>query len=578
MDKVMLYLFESSLILASLYLLYVLALKKETFFNLNRFFLLAILICSLAFPFISVDFSSSGVKAIYGPAYEFNQIRLSYHDVFKELSFERGELVQPDGHALSEESFFVGHGWRSALIYAFIALYISGVVFCLSKMAWSFWRIRRLIRKYPHRDMNGVTLVKVSNSVAPFSFMKYAFVSDELTNSPSFDQILQHEAVHVHQLHTLDLIFVQVCAAFFWFNPVIWFLVRSLKTVHEYIADRKIIDSGYSIVDYQTVLLDQLINNHSYEVVHNFNLSSIKKRLAMMSIPKSGLTGKIRSALTIAGAMTFSVLVIQCNAVLENRYVTEEPISWAIADEDLKSPGSKTISTKANIDERIVIVNIGEHSRASIAEMVNIINGMNPKVVGMDAFFISPRDEKTDLLLSEALTSTKNLVMAGRLKDGEITTSNKSFIEGSELNFANLAVSSNNQQVEAFKPVMNVNGENVYAFAMEIARLYNPKSIKAYVDRGLTKIDYTCNALIGTNESNEGFLTIEGDAILERNVEHSIEGKVVLLGFLGKYLGQPGVKEDRFFSPLRNSPSDGMPDMFGVVIHANIISQILDGR
>ena len=554
------------------------ALKKETFFNLNRFFLIAILACSLLFPFISIDLNSSNVDAVHQPITQLNQIRISYHDALRGLSFERSGTLEPGAHATTGDGSFLAGDWRTMLTYAFLVIYISGIIFCLSKMAWSLWHIRRLIRKHPKVNINGIRLVKIPQPVAPFSFMKYVFVSDELTNSPNFDQVLAHEKVHVHQRHSLDLVFVQLCAAFFWFNPVVWFLAKTLKTVHEYIADKQMIVKGYSLFEYQAMLLGQLINNHAYGLAHNFNLSSVKKRLAMMSIPESGLTGKVRTVLTLVGALVFSALIIQGNALLDAQYSREGANNQPLASNIPGSAASANQNQVTEIDPRIIIVNIGEHSRANVARMVNIINETGPRVVGVDAFFITPRDAQVDKMLADALASTKNLVMAGRFREGSIATSWSNFSERSPLNFANLPVDTANQQVKFFMPRLEVEGKKVYAFAMEVARRYDPESIEEFISKGPTKIDYLGNVGDGTSASNNRFMAIDGDDILERNFEQSFEGKIVIFGFLGKYLGQPDVTEDRFITPLNDSPDQATPDMFGVVVHANIISQILDGR
>jgi hypothetical protein len=59
MARLIMYLFESSAVLAFFYLIYVLVLRRETFFNINRFFLLGITIVSLLFPLMSLDFNKN---------------------------------------------------------------------------------------------------------------------------------------------------------------------------------------------------------------------------------------------------------------------------------------------------------------------------------------------------------------------------------------------------------------------------------------------------------------------------------------------------------------------------------------
>ena len=58
--------------------------------------------------------------------------------------------------------------------------------------------------------------------------------------------------------------------------------------------------------------------------------------------------------------------------------------------------------------------NIGKENRAGIAYLVSLINQNNPKVVGVDSFFKSPKDSIGDLLLEEAFAGVKNLILANK--------------------------------------------------------------------------------------------------------------------------------------------------------------------
>ncbi len=56
-----------------------------------------------------------------------------------------------------------------------------------------------------------------------------------------------------------------------------------------------------------------------------------------------------------------------------------------------------------------------------------------------------------------------------------------------------------------------------------------------------------------------------------------ITGNVVMFCFLGKYLGDRESLEDKFYTPLNEKYiGRAFPDMFGGVVHANIITMILN--
>jgi beta-lactamase regulating signal transducer with metallopeptidase domain len=318
MSSLILYLLESSAVLAFFYVLYILVLKRETFFSFNRFFLIGILVFSLLSPFLKFDFIPSNVVAVEQPIEEISKIRLSYYEAIADWEIEN--LSSTESLELSGENtsvFYSGIEWAKIIQTILFIIYLVGIVACLSRTIWTLRGIWKMTRIYPNDIIDGVKVIKIPSPIAPFSFLNYVFVPNSLNNPPDFDQIMAHEKIHIEQRHSIDLIFVQLLAAFLWFNPLIWQLIKSLKTTHEYIADKKIINAGYSLVEYQSLLLRQLISNNSFGLVHNFNLSFIKKRITMMEIKKSGWEGRAKVAMVLCAVVLFSLFIVQCNAVID---------------------------------------------------------------------------------------------------------------------------------------------------------------------------------------------------------------------------------------------------------------------
>ena len=315
MISLIIYLIESSIVLTAFYLLYVLVLKKETFFNLNRFFLLGIVLCSLMIPHLSLDFTPDQVKVVNQPIEEINRARMSYHELMETWDFETSN-TPPEQVQLIQYESESSLDWKSISLSTIVIIYCIGIIFCLSRTFWTLSWIRKLIVSSPKEKMEGIIVVKTVETISPFSFLNYVFVHQSLMNTTEFDQIMAHEKTHIKEKHSYDLIFVQLLAAFFWFNPVIWRLIKSLKTAHEYIADKKMINAGYSLVEYQSLLLQQLISNHSHGLVHNFNLSFIKKRITMMQNNKSGWSGRLKATMAVVGTILVGAIIIQGNSAM----------------------------------------------------------------------------------------------------------------------------------------------------------------------------------------------------------------------------------------------------------------------
>jgi hypothetical protein len=317
MVEVIIYLMESSVMLALFYLLYWFVLRKETFFSVSRFFLIGAPVASLLLPLISIEIMTPTLGPVERPIEAFSNFRMSYYDAIAGWEFDatRGRDAsvarEPTGVASVPGSFEI-------IMFIILIIYAVGVVVILSKNVWTIRWIKSLIGCSATISRDGVIIIKIPQPIAPFSFFRYVFVHDAIVDTPEFDQILAHEKTHIEQRHSFDLVFIQILAAFLWFNPIVWQLIKSLKTTHEYIADRRIINSGYSLVEYQTLLLKQLISNNSFGLVHNFNLSFIKKRITMMKNKRSGRSGKIRAAMAIAATLIVSVAIIQCNTKLDD--------------------------------------------------------------------------------------------------------------------------------------------------------------------------------------------------------------------------------------------------------------------
>ena len=94
--------------------------------------------------------------------------------------------------------------------------------------------------------------------------------------------VLCHEAGHVRHRHSAERIAVELVRSLFWFNPFVWIAGRWLQEVHEWEADRDVLDAGYDLTEYRTVIFHQLFG-HNPDIACGLNHSLTKKRFAMMT-------------------------------------------------------------------------------------------------------------------------------------------------------------------------------------------------------------------------------------------------------------------------------------------------------
>ena len=92
---------------------------------------------------------------------------------------------------------------------------------------------------------------------------------------------LKHEQWHIKHRHYLDVFIIEILVRLFWFNPVLWWVRRELRNVSEFHADRSVLDEGLNLYKYQTVILEEVMENNPY-LANGFNNSFTKKRFIMM--------------------------------------------------------------------------------------------------------------------------------------------------------------------------------------------------------------------------------------------------------------------------------------------------------
>ncbi|MBA4055413.1 MAG: hypothetical protein C0490_11925, partial [Marivirga sp.] len=170
MAKLILYLLESSAILSLFYLLYVLVLRKETFFHLNRFFLLSALFFSLLFPLLSFDFNPVKAVAVGKPIEEISRIRMSYYEAMALWEFDSYKSATATAnHGLEGNTSYSTNDWIKLFLSVLLVVYAIGIVVCLSRTIWTIRWIRKMISLYPQQRIDSVKVIKVPYPAAPFS-------------------------------------------------------------------------------------------------------------------------------------------------------------------------------------------------------------------------------------------------------------------------------------------------------------------------------------------------------------------------------------------------------------------------
>ena len=257
-----------------------------------------------------------------------------------------------------------------------------------------------------------------------------------------------------------------------------------------------------------------------------------------------------------------------------------DPVTKSLADFELYDVVFSKIREEQQVDTNIVLINIRQLDRRGIAHQIALVNSYEPKVIGLDALFLERRDTLTDNLLALAFSQCKYLVIASKLSNfleeencyDSLVLPEPIFREHAKTGFANLPTSGvNARTIRMFQPEAQLRDGVASSFATEIVKLYDER---AYIE--LFQRENSFETINYRGNFNKFYLL---DFVDLRNAEIDLsflKDKIVLLGYIGPSVAQKDL-EDIYFTPLNsNYAGRSYPDMYGVVIHANIISMILN--
>ncbi len=237
-----LYFFWSSISLTIFYLFYLVLLKRETFFLLNRIYLLSSLCLSMVLPLLDLSTLIALPK---------QQLMVST------LSVIAGEKL-----AFVAEKEFT---WLPVI-------YWSGVVFTAVLLLIKLFGVKREM--------------KLPKKGSAFSFWRTKVIDRELADFVAIDA---HEDIHVKQFHTLDILLIELIAVFFWFNPLIYCYRRSLKFIHEYLADENAASFAGSKKQYAMVLFLQNFKAGPAFANTFYNPPLLEARIRMLQSKRSNV-------------------------------------------------------------------------------------------------------------------------------------------------------------------------------------------------------------------------------------------------------------------------------------------------
>ncbi|RZL40135.1 MAG: hypothetical protein EOP00_27030, partial [Pedobacter sp.] len=241
------YLLQVNLYLIVFYGFYKLLLDKETYFTLNRVYLVSAGFLSLCIPFIRLEWLTEQKAA--------QQV---YTTVKWDAVLQQATIVTE-----TQEGF----NWANLIVY----IYCAGILFFFCKLIFNLFTVSKMIKN--------------AKAGSAFSFFGKKIIDSDLPKSNVIDS---HEEAHIKQWHTLDILFFEVIGIITWLNPVIYLYKKAIKNIHEFLADEHAAEFQGDKAEYAMLILSKSFGINPNALTSNFfEKSLVKKRIYMLHKERS---------------------------------------------------------------------------------------------------------------------------------------------------------------------------------------------------------------------------------------------------------------------------------------------------
>ena len=298
-------------------LVYDLFLRRETFFNYNRIYLLLTSVFSIVLPFVKLP--------------ELRKVT-TQETVIRLPEVFIGEVSNIDTNPFVIEQINEVTNTNPQLPVWQIVLYI-GVVLAALVFIVKIAKLYFVKSNNPKRWKGNILIVNLLKSSAAFSFFNTVFLGANIPKSER-DTIYEHELVHVREKHSLDLLFFEVLRILFWFSPLVYMYQSRVKELHEFIADAKAVKQHGKSNYYQS-LLHQILDTNTLSFTNTFfKKSLIKKRIIMLQKSKSSQKSLFKYALLLP--VIFAMLVYTSTEVkAQEKSDAKTEMNQELTDEEL---------------------------------------------------------------------------------------------------------------------------------------------------------------------------------------------------------------------------------------------------
>lgn len=184
--------------------------------------------------------------------------------------------------------------WKQLLVQGIGIVYWLVVALLALRFVVQLAGIFRLARRCSVQEIDGTTVHLLPHAEGPFSFFRWIFVCPGAHSREELNEILTHERTHVCQWHSVDVLVGELACIVCWFNPFAWLMKREIRTNLEYMADEKVLETGYDSRTYQYHLLGLSHHKAAATIYNSFNVLPLKRRITMMNKRRTREIGRTK--------------------------------------------------------------------------------------------------------------------------------------------------------------------------------------------------------------------------------------------------------------------------------------------
>ena len=367
MESFLVYILKASALLGIFYLSYLLLLKKETSFRLNRRYLLAGLVTSAVLP--AIYFTKKVYVQASPQSYDF----------------------MVDSSIISQAPVQTPIDWWQ--ITGVIYLIITGFFFL--RLFIQVSAVLRILLLNNFRKVSGLKYLETTENQLPFSFFNYIVYNPKKHSEKDLMLILEHEKAHARQLHSVDILLVNIVICLLWFNPFAWLYKKSVEQNLEFIADRETVNNKAEIKEYQHALVKVSIADLRPALTNHFYQSFIKKRILMLNKKSSTQSPAWKLSLVMPLLLAFMLLFnVKTEAQIisqeETEVNTEQAEAPEINEEQVEIEEEKEIEIEGNQEkhEAIEIIAEEEPNEVYFLRMQNDKKRNPENLLGVDPLYV----------------------------------------------------------------------------------------------------------------------------------------------------------------------------------------------